>query len=41
VLQELTAQSQQDARVDSLTCLIWLTLGAFAIGMERTQPNII
>jgi MFS family permease len=34
VLQELNAQGQQNTGVDALTCLIWLTLGAFAIGTE-------
>jgi predicted MFS family arabinose efflux permease len=34
VLQELNAQGQQNTGVDSLTCLIWLTLGAFAIGTD-------
>jgi predicted MFS family arabinose efflux permease len=34
VLQELNAQCEQHTSVDSLTSLIWLTVGAFAIGTE-------
>jgi predicted MFS family arabinose efflux permease len=34
VLQELNAQCEQPTSVDALSCLIWLTLGAFAIGTE-------
>jgi predicted MFS family arabinose efflux permease len=34
VLQELNAQCEQPTSVDTLTCLIWLTVGAFAIGTE-------
>jgi hypothetical protein len=34
VLQALNTQSEQHASVDSLTCLVWLALGAFAIGTE-------
>ena len=34
MLQELNAQCQQNTGVDSLTCLIWLTLSASAIGTE-------
>src|SRR3954454_3630625 len=34
VLQGLNAPCEQHTGVDSLSCLIWLTLGAFAIGTE-------
>jgi predicted MFS family arabinose efflux permease len=34
VLQEVNAQCEQRTSVDSLTCLLWLTVGAFAIGTE-------
>src|SRR3954452_8256164 len=34
VLQGLNAPCEQHTGVDALTCLIWLTLGAFAIGTE-------
>jgi predicted MFS family arabinose efflux permease len=34
VLQELDLGYRQPTGVDALTCLIWLTLGAFAVGTE-------
>ena len=34
MLQELNPGYEQPAGVDALSCLIWLTLGAFAIGTE-------
>jgi predicted MFS family arabinose efflux permease len=34
VLQELNPGYEQPTGVDALTCLIWLTVGAFAIGTE-------
>src|SRR3954467_14032447 len=34
VLQELDPDSGRGTDIGSLTCLVWLTLGAFAIGTE-------
>jgi hypothetical protein len=43
VLQELNAHCEQHTNVDSLTCLIGLTLGTFAIGTcqpaRRAMPG--